>query len=80
VATAHIKDFGGPNGLIADPDWSVLQPYAGALVACGYGFSAVSLDRVLDRSGIIELLADWTWSGSGPAPAWLPEMTGQNSK
>jgi hypothetical protein len=61
--------------LIADPDWAVLTPYGDVLVASGYGVSAVSLDLAFDRSGIIELLADWTWCGKGPAPAWLPDVS-----
>jgi hypothetical protein len=74
IATAHIQDFGGANGLIADPDWAVLEPYADVLVASGYGFSAVSLDSVNDQ-WIIEMLADWTWCGKGPAPAWLSDVS-----
>jgi restriction system protein len=82
VATAHIKDFGGPKGMIADPKWSVLEPYANALVKYGYGVSTVSIVDThygFDPSSTARMLADWAWSGSGPAPDWLPEISEQDS-
>lgn len=72
-ATAHLKDFGGRNGMIVDPVWAILKPHAQALEASGYGYSCVTLDQSSDRASIIEVLSDWTWTGVGPAPAWLPK-------
>jgi hypothetical protein len=74
-ASAHIENFGAENGMIADPDWGRIAPYAKALVANGYGFSRVALGP-FDRERIIELLADWGWSALQPAPAWLPAIGG----
>jgi hypothetical protein len=76
-ATAHIRNFGAKNGMIADPNFAVLKPYTDVLVASGYGYSAISLG--LDRGAIIKVLADWGWSASTPAPAWLPEIDDQSN-
>ena len=76
-ATAHVKQFGDKNGMIVDPHWNVLEPYAKVLEVHGYGFSAIEID--LDHEGLIEVLADWGWSGPGPVPAWLPEANDQDS-
>ena len=53
-ATALVK-VGPPNGMVVDPEWSVLEPHAKQLLADGYGFSAVTLEG--DEIG--DILADW---------------------
>ena len=76
-ATAHVKQFGAKNGMIVDPDWDILEPYAKVLEAYGYGFSAIEID--LDPESLIEVLAEWSWSAPEPSPAWLPEASEQES-
>jgi len=77
-ASAHIKDFGAENGMIADPDWDRIAPYAKALIASGYGYSRVALGS-FDRERIIALLADWGWAAPEPPPAWLPTPAEEGS-
>lgn len=54
---------GPPNGMVVDPEWSVLEPHAEQLLADGFGFSAVTIDD----GDLSELLSDWG-GGNGQYP------------
>jgi hypothetical protein len=71
-ATAHVRDFGAPNGMVVDPDFEVLRPYREALIEAGYGYSGVELDDLSDRASIIDMLTDWSWASNRPRPTWWP--------
>jgi hypothetical protein len=53
-ATALVK-IGPEQGMVVDPEWSVLEPHAEQLLADGFGFSAVTIDD----ADVGELLRDW---------------------
>jgi hypothetical protein len=62
-ATALIKDFEARQGMVVDPLWSTLEPYASALHEAGYGYSAMELGEY-DRTYLIGVFNDWGWTGS----------------
>ena len=71
TVAAFFPQFGGPSGMIADPDWSVLEPHKAQLVRAGVGYSCVDLGRS-DHQSMREMLADWGWNdASGDKPDWL---------
>jgi hypothetical protein len=76
-ATAHIKQFGAENGMIVDPVFAVLRPYTKALLANGYGFSAMSLG--VNREDLVDVFVDWSWSAPEPPPVWYSEVDDQAS-
>ena len=61
--TAFFPQFGGPNGMVADPEWSVIEPYRALLRLAGIGYSCVDLSGS-DPKSMREMLADWGWSGA----------------
>jgi hypothetical protein len=65
---ALLPDFGAPKGMIADPEWAAIEPFADALVAAGYGYSCIVVERAGDMR---EVLRDWGWSASSPKPRWF---------
>lgn len=68
--TAFFPQFGGPSGMVIDPNWSLIGPHAEALSASGFGYSCVRLDKI-DYESMRELLVDWTWNGAaGDKPPW----------
>ncbi|HKU99788.1 MAG TPA: hypothetical protein VJR58_31120 [Vineibacter sp.] len=71
-ATAHVRNFGAENGMVVEPNYAALKPYADALTAAGYGYSAMELNDLWDRAAVIEMLADWGWTSPRPRPPWLP--------
>jgi hypothetical protein len=68
--TALLPQFGGNAGMIADPDWETISPYADALFTLGYGYSAVEIGDGPDYESAKEMLRDWGWSAAGPKPSW----------
>ena len=72
-AAAYIRNFGAPRGMVVDPDFAALRPFVDLLGENGFGFSAMEIEG--DAMALIEVLADWGWSGKGPVPAWLPAST-----
>jgi hypothetical protein len=75
TAAALVKSFGAENGMVVDADFALIRPHTRALVEADYGYCANlggSPDRY-DRDAMIEVLADWEWTGD-PAkkPSWLP--------
>jgi hypothetical protein len=58
-ATALVR-VGPPNGMVVDPRWATLEPYADRLVSDGFGFSAVAIDG--DLASVVEMLKDWGWT------------------
>jgi hypothetical protein len=67
-ALAVVRSFGAEDGMVVDPDWSVIEPHAKAE---GYGYSAIELGPYNEES-IIHVLRDWGWSGSSRTkPQWL---------
>lgn len=67
---ALLPQFGGKEGIIADPDWETIRPHAKALMALGYGFSAVELGSGGDDERWKDMLRDWGWSANEPKPSW----------
>ena len=69
--TALLPQFGGLAGIIVDPDWSVIEPHADALVREGYGYSCISIEGSVPED-MHEVLTDWGWNGPAePKPDWL---------
>jgi len=68
--TALLPQFGGKSGMIADPDWEVISPYADALSRLGYGFSAVEIGSESDDESVKDMLRDWGWTAAEPTPDW----------
>ena len=68
--TALLPQFGGENGMIADPYWEAISPYADALLRLGYGYSAVEIGSNPDDESAKEMLRDWGWSAAEPKPSW----------
>jgi hypothetical protein len=79
LATAHVKSFGFEKGMVVDPDYDVLRPHKDALIANGYGYSAVKIGLTSDRDSVIGMLADWGWNSARPRPVWLPKLDRQIS-
>jgi len=72
--TALLPQFGAPNGMVVDADWSLIEPRVNALLAAGYGFSCVSLGNEAhddDLEASVEMLRDWGWNSHDAKPAWL---------
>jgi hypothetical protein len=57
---AMLPDFGGQSGMIADPDWGKIEPWAN---------SCIEVDG--DAVGMIDVLEDWSWTSPTAKPAWL---------
>jgi hypothetical protein len=69
---ALLPEFGAPQGMLLVSDYSQLQGYLQDIEVAGYGFSVLSADGSEPvRSSVVEVLADWGWSGQGPEPSWL---------
>lgn len=71
-----VRDFGAPNGIAIISDYEAILPHRTALTAQGYtasSFKPPAPGVHLSPEDIIELLADWTWTGAlDRRPAWLP--------
>lgn len=67
---ALLPQFGGKNGMIADPEWNAIEPHAASLIKLGYGYSAVSLGAETDDESAQEMLRDWGWSSEERKPPW----------
>ena len=83
VANALIRDFGGKLGLVADDDSAVLVPFFKRLPELGYCFSCVTIGPAKSywRDSTLELLADWTWTGSPESrPLWLLNFRGESQR
>jgi hypothetical protein len=73
TVSALVKKFGGPLGMLVDPDWDLLAPHINMMSESGYGYSAMSTGPVdlYSREGIIDVLNDWGWTGEKEAtPSW----------
>ena len=68
--TALLPDFGGAQGMIAEPDGEFLSHYWDALTRRGYGFSCVELGADDDDDSACEMLRDWGWASTDPEPDW----------
>lgn len=60
---ALLPQFGGPNGMLVDPDWSAIEPHVAALEAAGFSFSCVTIGSDADDASLWDMLRDWTWNG-----------------
>lgn len=73
-ASALVKDFGPRRGMVVDADYSIISPHIPALKEQGFGYcgNLGGAPDTYDRAGMIEVLADWGWSGpSDKKPIWL---------
>ena len=70
IFTALLPQFGAKNGMIAEPNWNALSPFADTLTRLGYAFSAVEVGSDGDDESAKEMLRDWGWSAAEPKPAW----------
>jgi hypothetical protein len=55
-ATALVK-VGPPNGMVVDPEWSVIEPFADRLVAEAFGYSAISISD--NDDDLVDVIRDW---------------------
>ncbi len=74
-----LRDFGATRGMLLVTDFDLISAYADDLVDLGYGFSCLSAPTGVthpdDDDALMEMLADWGWSGNGSPPAWYCEPT-----
>jgi len=72
-----LRGFGRTRGMLLVTDFCLISAYANALVDLGYGFSCLSEPTGVahpdDDEALMEMLADWGWSGSASPPAWYRE-------
>ena len=68
--TALLPQFGSELGMVVDPDWSIIEPHAEALLRSGYGFSAIELDDLDIQDEMHQTLYDWGWSAATLKPTW----------
>jgi hypothetical protein len=74
IVPVRLRDFGARRGMLLVTDYSMISPYAEALVDAGFGYSCLSEPAEKSEtndSTLIEVLLDWGWSGSGKPPTWL---------
>ena len=68
---ALFPQFGGPSGIVADPEWSVIKPYVALLALAGFRYSCVDLSGS-NHENMREMLTDWGWTGAPEnKPGWL---------
>lgn len=71
----RLRNFGATMGMLLFTDYGPVAPHAAELTEAGFGFSvlpAPELDAPYEREGFIDVLADWTWSGTrSEIPQWL---------
>ena len=73
IFSALIPHFGSQNGMVVDPDWSVIQPHAHSLNAAGFGYSCMSIQK-FTAEGLRHVLKDWGWSGpTDRKPDWATQ-------
>jgi hypothetical protein len=69
--TALLPQFGFAEGMIVDPDWSVIERHRDALLEAGYGYSCYSIAGV-PIDWVQDALRDWAWNEStARKPDWL---------
>jgi hypothetical protein len=62
----------------------VVQPWLKQLETLGYGFSTLEEPmgeghKAYDRGTFIEMLSDWSWSGSqAEKPDWIIDLSDEN--
>jgi hypothetical protein len=67
-----IHDFGSSQGMLLMEQWDSVK--AKAASESGFGYSCMG-GGSYERESIIEVLQDWGWSKSEPAPEWLSGPT-----
>ena len=70
-----LRDFGGRCGMLLVTDFSVIKLHTDVLVDLGYGYSRLFEDQPGDDESLMDMLADWGWSGEGAPPEWYREPT-----
>lgn len=83
-----LRDFGGEQGMLLTTDWADFKDHHEALYAAGYGMSCLSDRRdhpkeahpseadPEEEEALMDMLADWGWSGSGDTPSWYRPQAG----
>jgi hypothetical protein len=70
-----LKNFGGDKGMLLFDDYSKIEDYTQPIIDAGYGFSVLprySKSYVYDAEIIMDMLAEWTWTGPvEEKPTWL---------
>lgn len=66
VEVAALVKVGSPNGMVVDPAWHVIEPFADQLVTDGFGYSAITISENDDDSDLIDVIHDW--NGDLPSP------------
>jgi hypothetical protein len=70
--SCHLPEFGAPRGMLLSHSYAEFSAHAKALAASGYGYSVLSFPgETVDLASVIEVLQDWGWTASKPAPGWL---------
>jgi hypothetical protein len=68
-----LPQFGSDHGMliVTTDDLDAQNRLLFVADARGFGVSAMSTEsNPYDRNGVIEVLNDWGWTSSEPAPAW----------
>jgi hypothetical protein len=74
TVSALVKDFGLPNGMIVNADYSLLRPHTKAIENAGYGYASGlgKEPNKYDRAQLIDVLKDWGWTGATERkPTWI---------
>jgi hypothetical protein len=77
IASALVKGFGAPNGMLLVTDYSQVRSHLAALEESGYGFSVLEEPESTDPFDVeefAEILRDWGWAGrKEDQPIWFSE-------
>ena len=69
-----LKEFGAVRGMLLVTNYGQVSDYANQLISLGFGFSCLSEPKQdsppYDDEAMMEMLADWGWSGSESPPSW----------
>lgn len=71
----RLRDFGGRHGMLLVTQSALVLPLSEDLVALGFGYSCLDAPEdpeTVHHESLVDMLADWGWSGEGTPPAWLP--------
>jgi len=80
VVPVLLRDFGARNGMLLVTTYDLIVSHTDELVNQGYGYSCLSepTGRTAhpdDDDALMEMLADWGWSGKGDPPTWYRDGT-----
>jgi hypothetical protein len=87
AAVVHLRDFGGPFGILLFTEAEQVMRVSEELVRTGYAFSVLSpppegdVDDPANDPSLFEMLRDWGWAGQPiDMPTWMREATRSNGE